>query len=154
MTRHPCDPSELDDGVREAVAILWKGGFRTFTSCEGGKGHSFQHETIGMELDGDYAAFQRRLMRFLRSQGMENFTISLVTDYHPEGKRCVYLSGLDILSERKRKQVTALRKFTLNNSDYTAHEEQQDAIESYLRWRNGRRSITTQPWHQFKRKAA
>jgi hypothetical protein len=31
-----------------------------------------------------------------------------MTDYseeHPKGKRMVYLSGLDILSERKRKQV-------------------------------------------------
>jgi hypothetical protein len=46
---------------------------------------------------------------------MENFTISLVTDYHPdhpEGKQCVYLGGLDILSEKKRKQVidTAKRR--------------------------------------------
>ena len=68
----------------------------------------FQHETIGLELEGSYSTFQRRLVRFLRSHGMENFTISLVTDYHPshpEGKRCVYLGGLDILSEKKRRQV-------------------------------------------------
>jgi hypothetical protein len=108
MPTHSINPKECDDGIRDAVVLLWKAGFRTFTSCEGGRGHSFQHETIGLELEGGYADFHRRLVRFLRSQGMENFTISLVTDYHPdhpEGKRCVYLGGLDILSTTKRRQV-------------------------------------------------
>jgi len=97
-------PSDLDPGICDAVVLLNRGGFRTFTSCEGGRGHAFQHETIGLELEGSYSRFQKRLVRFLRSHGMENFTISLVTDY-PEGNKCVYLSGLDILSEKKRKQV-------------------------------------------------
>ncbi|MFH1923922.1 MAG: hypothetical protein ABIP48_29025 [Planctomycetota bacterium] len=39
---------------RPHMALVWTGGFRTFTSCEGGKGHSFQHDTIGLELEGDY----------------------------------------------------------------------------------------------------
>ena len=98
------DPRELDAGIRDAVVLLQEGGFRTFTSCEGGRGHSFQHVTIGLELEGSYTTFHKKLVRFLRSHGMENFTISLVTDY-PKGKRYVYLSGLDILSEKKRKQV-------------------------------------------------
>jgi transposase len=51
-------------------------------------------------------------------------------------------------------QFTALRKFSLNTSDYTTHEDQQDAINSYLSWRNGQRSITTQAWHDFKCNAA
>jgi len=51
-------------------------------------------------------------------------------------------------------QFTALRKFALSNSDYTTHEDQQAAIESYLRWRNGQRPIATQTWRQFKRRAA
>ncbi|HSF92356.1 MAG TPA: IS630 family transposase [Paracoccaceae bacterium] len=51
-------------------------------------------------------------------------------------------------------QFTALRKFALDNSDYTTHEEQQAAIESYLRWRNSQRSTTIQTWRRFKRKAA
>lgn len=36
---------------------------------------------------------------------------------------------------------TAMKKFTLDNTDYQSHAEQQAAIQSYLRWRNGRRSI-------------
>jgi hypothetical protein len=98
----------LDDGICDAVVLLNTNGFRTFTSCEGGRGHSFQHATIGLQLERDYPTFQGKLVEFLRSQGMQNFTISLVTDFHPdypEGKRCVYLEGLDLLSEDKRKQV-------------------------------------------------
>ncbi len=49
---------------------------------------------------------------------------------------------------------TALKKFALDNSDYIRHEHQFAAIESYLRWHNGQRSITIQPWRQFKRNAA
>ena len=102
------NPRNLDPGIRDAVVLLNRAGFPTFTSCEGGRGHAFQHETIGLELEGSFATFQKRLVRFLRSQDMENFTISLVTDYHPgqpKGKSYVYLSGLDILSEEKQKKV-------------------------------------------------
>jgi transposase len=35
---------------------------------------------------------------------------------------------------------TALKKFALDNSDYTSHEDQFAAIESYLRWHNGQRN--------------
>jgi len=99
---------DIDPGIRDAVLLLRKAGFTTFTSCEGGKGHSFRHETIGLELDGDYRPFQKRLVKFLRSHGMRCFQINLYTDYHPshpEGKSCVYLEGLDLLSEDKRKRV-------------------------------------------------
>ena len=51
-------------------------------------------------------------------------------------------------------QFTALRKFALDNSDYTTHEEQQTAIESYRRWRNNQISITTHAWRRFKPNAA
>ncbi len=108
MSNLQINPNDLDAGISDAVVLLNRSGFKTFTSCEGGRGHALQHETIGLELEGSYATFQKRLVRFLRSHGMEHFTISLVTDYHPDHpkeKRCVYLSGLDILSEKKRKQV-------------------------------------------------
>jgi hypothetical protein len=104
MARSKVDPNDLDPGIRDAVLLLQKAGFKTFTSCEGGKGHSFRHETIGLELDGDYRSFQKKIVAFLRSQGIENFTISLVTDY-PAGKSVVYLEGLDLLSEEKRRKV-------------------------------------------------
>jgi hypothetical protein len=102
------NPKDLDDGIRDTVLLLWKAGFKTFTSCEGGRGHSFRHETIGLELEGKYPSFHKRIVRFLRSQRMQNFTVSLVTDYspdHPAGKSRVYVEGLDLLSEDKRRRV-------------------------------------------------
>ena len=98
------DPNDLDEGICDAVLLLREAGFKTFTSCEGGWGHSFRHETIGLELNGDYPSFQKKIVRFLRSQKIDNFTISLVTDY-PKGKSYVYVERLDLLSEDKRKKV-------------------------------------------------
>ena len=47
---------------------------------------------------------------------------------------------------RIESQFTALKKFALENSDYRTHEEQQEAIESYLAWRNGHREIAIESW--------
>lgn len=46
---------------------------------------------------------------------------------------------------------TALRKFALDNSDFSTHEEQQQAIEQYLAWRNGGREISLKNWKSYKR---
>jgi transposase len=40
----------------------------------------------------------------------------------------------------------ALKKFALENSDYHSHREQQEAVEHYLNWRNGKRSLTMKAW--------
>jgi transposase len=44
---------------------------------------------------------------------------------------------------------TALRKFALDNTDYQSHPELQQAIERYLTWRNGNRSITVTNWKRY-----
>jgi transposase len=46
---------------------------------------------------------------------------------------------------------TALRKFALEPSDHRSHAEQQQAIESYLTWRNRYRPLTRQPWQAYQR---
>lgn len=46
---------------------------------------------------------------------------------------------------------TALKKFALETSDHRSHEEQQQAIESYLVWRNRRRLLAVMSWQQYKR---
>jgi transposase len=48
-------------------------------------------------------------------------------------------------------QFTALKKFALDNSDYRTHQQQQEAIESYLAWRNGRRQIAIESWRSHLR---
>ena len=39
----------LDEGIREAVAVLVANGVETFESCEGGPGHAFPEPTIRFE---------------------------------------------------------------------------------------------------------
>ena len=46
---------------------------------------------------------------------------------------------------------TAMKKFTLDNTDYRSHEEQQAAIEQYLSWRNRQRDISIENWKSYKR---
>ncbi len=98
----------LDEGIREIVLLLRKAGYKTFTSCEGGRGHPFREPTVGLKLEGDYFEYRDRLVQFLSSQGRWFFEITLVSSYHqkyPQGKHCVYLVGSDIASPEKRKKI-------------------------------------------------
>lgn len=47
--------------------------------------------------------------------------------------------------------LTELKKFTLDNSDYRTHDEQEQAINSYLSWRNRLRLLAIKPWRKHKR---
>ena len=47
-----------------------------------------------------------------------------------------------------------LKKFALDNSDYRTHEEQEEAIQSYLSWRNRHRSINIQSYAAARKCAA
>lgn len=47
---------------------------------------------------------------------------------------------------------TALKKFALENSDHRRHEAQQEAIKSYLDWRNGQRDLSLQSWKAYRRR--
>jgi len=49
---------------------------------------------------------------------------------------------------RIESHFTALKKFTLDNTDHRSHEEQQQVIRHYLAWHNHRRHISIQPWHR------
>jgi len=46
---------------------------------------------------------------------------------------------------------TAMKKFTLDNTDYRSHEEQQAAIDHYLSWRNATREISLENWRSYRR---
>ncbi len=46
-------------------------------------------------------------------------------------------------------QFTALKKFALENTDYRTHEDLQNAIESYLDWRNRKRQINILEWETY-----
>ncbi len=102
------DLADLDNGIREMVLLLRKAGYKTFTSCEGGRGHPFREPTVGLKVEGDYFRFRDQLVRFLHSQNCWFFEVTLVSSYHqrrPEGKHYVYLQGFDIASPEKRKKI-------------------------------------------------
>jgi len=46
--------------------------------------------------------------------------------------------------------LTAVRKFTMDNTDYRTHEQMQAAIRRYLDWRNGAQVISVQSWKSYK----
>jgi transposase len=46
---------------------------------------------------------------------------------------------------------TALKKFALDNTDYHSHPDMQEAIHSYLRWRNDDRRISSRSWKVYQR---
>ena len=46
---------------------------------------------------------------------------------------------------------TAMKKFTLDDTDHRSHEEQQAAINHYLSWRNGTREISLENWKSYRR---
>ena len=103
----------LDDGIRESVLLLRKAGYKTFTSCEGGRGHAFQEPTIGLKVKGDYFAFRDRLVKFLHSHGRWFFEVTLVSSYHrksPQGKHYIYLQGFDIASLEIQKKMCRTMK--------------------------------------------
>lgn len=52
---------------------------------------------------------------------------------------------------RIESHFTALRKFALNTSDHRSHQEQQQAIESYLSWRNRTRDLSMKSWETYRR---
>lgn len=98
-------------------------------------------------------------LKWLRRRYRANETLHIVLDnYGPHLKQEViawakqhnvkfyYTPTNASWLNRIESQFTALKKFALENSDYKSHEEQQDAIESYLAWRNGRREIAIEPW--------
>jgi transposase len=55
---------------------------------------------------------------------------------------------------RIESQFTALKDFALNNSDFRTHEEQIEAILSYLDWRNRKRPISRKDWRDYQREHA
>jgi transposase len=53
---------------------------------------------------------------------------------------------------RIESHFTALKKFALETSDHRTHEEQQGAIERYLSWRNGKRTLSMEAWKTYTRR--
>jgi transposase len=103
-------------------------------------------------------------LKWLRKQYPKEETLHIVLDnYGPHKKAEVkawarqnkvkfyYTATNASWMNRIESQFTELKEFGLNNSDYRSHETLQEAIELYLKWRNGERPISRQSWQEFKR---
>ena len=47
--------------------------------------------------------------------------------------------------------LTAIKRFTLDDTECCSHEEQQAAINHYLSWRNGTRKNSLEHWKSYRR---
>jgi transposase len=132
-----------------------QGGVRHFlTAYDLETGRLFGHFTK-RKTWVEFLAF----LKWLRRRYRANETLHVVLDnYGPHLKQEVqiwakqhnvkfYLTPTNASwLNRIESQFTALKKFALENSDYRSHKDLQEAIESYLAWRNGRREIAIESW--------
>ncbi len=109
-------------------------------------------------------------LRWLRRRYRDAGTLHIVLDnvaYHKRTEVLEWAEENDVRFNftptyaswlnRIEAQFAALKKFALDGSDFRTHAEQQQAIEQYLKWKNGHRKISIKDWknrRQPKRKAA
>lgn len=103
-------------------------------------------------------------LKWLREQYSQEETLHVVLDnYGPhtraevrawaqKNKVKLYFTATNASwMNRIESQFTELKEFALRNSDYRSHEALQEAIELYIKWRNGERPISRQNWDEFRR---
>jgi hypothetical protein len=71
---------DVDPGIRPIVKLLNEAGFETFTSCQGGEGHSFFRPTVGIFVHGDYFEFREKFVEFLKPH-VGRFILNLKSDH-------------------------------------------------------------------------
>lgn len=104
-----------------------------------------------------------KFLRWLRRRYRSHETLHLVMDnYGPHLKaevrewakrhrvRFYFTPTNASWLNRIESHFAALKDFALKNSDYQTHEEQQQAIQSYLAWRNRRRLLPLTPWGRYR----
>jgi transposase len=102
-------------------------------------------------------------LKWLRRRYRDAGTLHIVLDnvgYHRTEEVLAYAAGHDIRFywtptdaswlNRIESHFTAMRKFALDNTDYQSHDEQEQGIRKYLKWRNRRRNISEAPWKNVK----
>ena len=82
----------VDSEIKPIVELLNSNGYETFTSCQGGEGHSFNKPTVGVLFKGDYFEFKKKFVEFLKPN-FSHFSLNLRTYYgtskeHSEKRPC------------------------------------------------------------------
>ena len=110
-----------------------------------------------------FLSFLRWLRQLYRNHGTLHIVLDNAT-FHSRPEILAYARAHDIRFywtptnaswiNRIECHFTALRKFSLDNTDYASHDQMQAAIRDYLAWRNRRRHITVRDWTTYRRKQA
>jgi hypothetical protein len=81
----PFNPDELDPLIRPVVMLLRDNGIKTYTSCQGGKGHCFPLPHIAFNVSQDYNQAWRKVVKaktILAKNGYYMLHCSLSIDAH------------------------------------------------------------------------
>ena len=129
-----------------------KGGVRHFMGVYDMERDTLAGYFVRKKNRKTFLAFLRWLRRRFRGRGVLHVVLDNAT-FHQCPEILEYAAANDIRFHwtptgaswlnRIESHFTALEKFTLDNTDYRTHDQMQDAIRSYLKWRNRRRPITT-----------
>jgi len=71
---------DVDTGIRPIVKLLNEAGYETFTSCQGGEGHSFFRPTVGIFVHGNYFEFREKFVEFLNPH-VSRFSLILRSEH-------------------------------------------------------------------------
>jgi hypothetical protein len=75
----------MDKEIIPYVQYLWDGGYETFTSCQGGKGHSFPKPIVGVSFGiapAEFGPFRDKLTEYLKKK-YPRFSINYKAAYGP-----------------------------------------------------------------------
>jgi hypothetical protein len=76
---------QVDPGIAAVVNVLRQAGFDTFSSCEGGEGHSFKHPSVRVQGEPkDFMWLRQGMARCLIKAGYQGFYIKEVYGYQKE----------------------------------------------------------------------
>jgi hypothetical protein len=81
----PFNPDELDPLIKPIVMLLRDNGIKTYTSCQGGKGHCFPLPHIAFNVSQDYNQAWRKVLKaktILATNHYYNLHCSLSIDAH------------------------------------------------------------------------
>jgi transposase len=159
---------------RHGLCVARRGGqvqrLRATYSRKGGVRHFLAF--YDLETDRLYGQFSPRkrwveflpFLKWVRSRYWRGETLHIVLDnYGPHLKaevlnwaarhniRFYWTPTQASWLNRIESHFAAVRKFALDTSDHRSHEEQQEAMESYLAWRNRRRKLSCQSWKEYRR---
>lgn len=154
-----CYKGPTKHGQRLRATYSRKGGIRYFLAF------------YDLETDRLYGRFTKRkrwteflpFLKWVRSRYPRGQKLHIVIDnYGPHLKEEVqdwaaknhirfYLTPTNgSWLNRIESHFAGLKKFALEPSDHRTHDDQQQAIETYLTWRNRRRDLSLKAWKTFK----